>query len=82
MPAVDVADSPWAIINQLDSLTPNRPALRNCRVCRGHWHVGIGVDGAPEWDPSSMVKEELIQLGQEKAINEIKTRVQLDSKLF
>ncbi len=78
MPAVDVADSPWAIINQLDKLTPNLPALINCRVCRGHWHVGIGVDGAPEWDRFSMVKEELIQLEQEKAINEIKTRVQLD----
>jgi len=80
MPAVDVADSPWAIINQLDSLTPNLPALINCRVCRGYWHVGIGVDGAPEWDRFSMVKEELIQLGQEKAVNEIQTRVQLDMK--
>jgi len=78
MPAVDVADSPWAIISQLDSLTPNLPALINCRVCRGHWHVGIGVDGAPEWDRFSMVKQELIQLGQEKEINEIQTRVQLD----
>jgi TPP-dependent pyruvate/acetoin dehydrogenase alpha subunit len=78
LPAVDVADSPWAIINQLDSLTPNLPALINCRVCRGHWHVGIGVDGAPEWDRFSMVKEELIKMGQEKAINEIQKRVQLD----
>jgi acetoin:2,6-dichlorophenolindophenol oxidoreductase subunit alpha len=78
MPAVDVADSPWAIINQLDSLTPNLPALINCRVCRGHWHAGIGIDGAPEWDRFSMVKKELIQLGQEKVINEIEARVQLD----
>ena len=78
MPAVDIADSPWAIINQLDSLTPNLPALINCRVCRGYWHVGIGVDGAPEWDRFSMVKEELIQLGQEKAVNEIQTRVQFE----
>ena len=78
MPAIDIADSPWAIINQLDSLTSNLPALINCRVCRGHWHVGIGVDGAPEWDRFSMVQEELILLGQEKYINDIKTRVRFD----
>ena len=78
MPAVDIADSPWAIINQLDSLTPSLPALINCRVCRGYWHVGIGVDGAPEWDRFSMVKAELIQLGQEQAMNEIQTRVQFE----
>jgi len=78
LPAVDLADSPWAIINQLDRLTPSLPALINCRVCRAHWHAGIGVDGAPEWDRFSMVKKELIQLGHEKAIKEIETSVQLD----
>ena len=78
MPAVDVADSPWAIINQLDQMTPDLPALINCRVCRGHWHAGIGIDGAPEWDRFSMVKEEILQLGHEREIKEIESKVQLD----
>jgi len=77
MPAVDVADSPWAVIHYLDELTPNLPALINCRVCRSHWHAGIGVDGDPEWNRFSMVKDEIIHLGQEKAINKIEKKVQL-----
>lgn len=77
MPAVDVADSPWAVIHYLDELTPNLPAFINCRVCRGHWHAGIGVDGDPEWNRFSMVKDEIIHLGQEKAINKIEKKVQL-----
>jgi len=78
MPAVDVADSPWAVLKYLDELMPDLPALINCRVCRGHWHAGIGVDGDPEWDRFSMVKNELIHLGQKRVIHEIEKKMQLD----
>ncbi|MBC8472843.1 MAG: hypothetical protein H8D56_25555 [Planctomycetes bacterium] len=76
MPAVDVADDPWAVIYHTRALSNNLPAFINCYVCRGYWHVGIGIDATPEWDRYKKVEEELIRLGHEEAIRVIneKTR--------
>lgn len=73
--AIDVADDPWAVMHYTESLTVNLPALINCRVCRGYWHVGVGTDGPPQWDRYEMVREQLIRLGCENQIDEIEQKV-------
>jgi pyruvate dehydrogenase E1 component alpha subunit len=58
MPSADISDDPWEIayyIKQFDEM----PVFLNCRTCRHHWHVGVGVDNEPEWDRYEMVKEKL-----------------------
>jgi TPP-dependent pyruvate/acetoin dehydrogenase alpha subunit len=74
MPAVDVADDPWAVLHYTRELKKNLPALINCRVCRGYWHVGIGIDNEPEWDRYELVKKELLDMGQGDAVREIEER--------
>lgn len=73
--AIDVADDPWAVMHYTESLTVNLPALINCRVCRGYWHVGVGTDGPPQWDRYEMVREQLIRLGCEDQIDESDRKV-------
>jgi pyruvate dehydrogenase E1 component alpha subunit len=71
MPAVDTADDPWAVLEHTQKLIQVLPALINCHVCRGFWHVGKGSDGPPEWDRFAMVKEELYNLGYENQVRDI-----------
>jgi len=59
MPAVDVADDPWTILHLAEQLKQQLPAFINIYTCRMNWHMGVGVDGPPEWDRLSMVREEL-----------------------
>jgi TPP-dependent pyruvate/acetoin dehydrogenase alpha subunit len=73
--SIDVADSPWAVMYYTHKLTANLPALINCRVCRGYWHVGTGIDGPPQWDRYEMVRRKLHQLGHEKEVGEIESKV-------
>lgn len=61
--AVDLADDPWALLKAGKELYAQQPALINCRVCRGFWHVGAGDDGAPEWDRLQLVRDDLKELG-------------------
>jgi len=75
MPAVDIADDPWALLQETRRLTQTLPAFINCYVCRGYWHVGVGTDGPPEWDRLALVKEELIRLGQDRAVRKIEHTV-------
>ena len=74
LPAVDIADDPWAVLSNAEQLTKKLPALMNCYVCRGYWHVGVGVDGPPEWDRFGLVRQALIDRGHDKAIREIEDR--------
>jgi TPP-dependent pyruvate/acetoin dehydrogenase alpha subunit len=76
MPAISVADDPWAVLHHTRELTNRLPALIKCYVCRGYWHVGAGIDNQPEWDRYTMVKEKLVQLGEEKAVNALEREVQ------
>lgn len=78
MQAIDMADDPWAVLKHTRDLTKNLPALMNCYVCRGYWHVGIGIDNLPEWDRYQMVMDELIHLGHGKAVQEIEGKTQND----
>ena len=75
MPALDTADDPWAILDHTQKLLPALPALINCHVCRGFWHVGKGNDGPPEWDRFAMVKEDLIKLGLEDKFRQVEEGV-------
>lgn len=74
IPSVDIADDPWTVLQNTRNLTRNLPALINCHVCRGYWHVGIGTDGPPEWDRYQMVKDELIRLAHGKAVEKIEQK--------
>jgi TPP-dependent pyruvate/acetoin dehydrogenase alpha subunit len=69
--AVDLSDDPWTLLAQTREFTAALPALMNVRVCRGHWHVGVGIDGPPEWDRYAMVKATLVELGHQQRVNEI-----------
>ena len=75
MQGVEIADDPWSVLYSIRKLTQNLPAFINCHVCRIYWHVGIGIDNAPEWDRYQAVKNELIRLGHEKKIKEIEEKV-------
>jgi len=68
MPAVNAADDPWAVLMHTRKMIKELPALLNFYVCRGHWHVGTGDDGPPEWDRYAMVKKQLEMLGLEQEV--------------
>ncbi len=58
MLSVDIADDPLALHNVITNLAiPRLPALINCYVCRGLWHVGVNNDGPPEWNRFTLFKE-------------------------
>lgn len=76
MPAIDIADDPWALLSKITEMTQTLPAFLNCYVCRGYWHVGVGIDGLPEWDRFNMVKDDLIRLGLGKSVREIEKKNQ------
>lgn len=63
IPAIDVSDDPWSIYEITSELKRNLPAFINIYTCRANWHVGVGVDGPPEWDRLSIVREELGKMG-------------------
>ena len=75
MPVLDIADDPWTIVRRTRELTRSLPAFLNCFTCRARWHVGVGVDGPPEWDRFNLVKEELEKLGLAEKISKIETEV-------
>lgn len=65
IPTVDITDDPWLIAHHAKGHGTNLPAFINCRTCRNCWHTGVGVDGPPEWDRLTLVKQELERLGIE-----------------
>ena len=48
------------------------------QTCRANWHVGVGVDGLPEWDRLAIVRERLKTLGLRSRVEEIE-KEQIDS---
>jgi len=75
MPAMDMSDDPWALLAQVRLWTGTLPAFLNCYVCRHYWHVGVGVDGQPEWNRFRMVEDTLMQMGLEYDMLKIQKRV-------
>lgn len=73
MPAVDIKDNPWLIAFYTRAFVDKLPAFINVRTCRHHWHVGIGVDGKPEWDRFEMVKSQLKEMGLFEPIRAVET---------
>lgn len=71
MPAVDLYDDPWEIMDAVNNLKNKLPAFMNIHYCRELWHEGIGSDGPPEWDRFGLVKAELISLGYSSEMQEI-----------
>jgi len=76
MPALDITDDPWTVLQQVRELTKDLPAFLNCFTCRAYWHAGVGVDGPPEWDRFDLVREELERLRITEEIEEIEAEVQ------
>lgn len=71
MPSADIEDDPNLIAYYTEKFKNNLPALINCRTNRHHWHTGVGVDNPPEFDRLNFFKNELIQEGFQKEVNEI-----------
>ena len=76
--ANECADDPRAVAYYIEQMTESMPALLNIHVCRGYWHVGIGVDGAPAWDRFELVKKELILLEKESEIELIENNERIE----
>lgn len=75
MQAEDISDDPWTIYAKIIELKNKLPAFINIRTCRQYWHVGSGVDGSPEWDRFSLVKEELKSQGLEGEAESIEKNI-------
>lgn len=71
MHAIEIADDPWTIYKTAQDFKSKVPAFINIFTCRANWHVGVGVDGPPEWDRFALVKEELTKLGLANDIENI-----------
>lgn len=65
IPSIDITDDPWLVAHHARKLCQDLPAFINCRTVRHYWHVGVGIDGPPEWDRLALVKQELKKLGLE-----------------
>jgi len=76
MPAINIADDPWSIYAHAKELQTRLPALINVYTCRRHWHVGVGIDGPPEWDRLSLVEQRLSELGLTGQVNLIRQEEQ------
>jgi TPP-dependent pyruvate/acetoin dehydrogenase alpha subunit len=63
MPAFDIIDDPWVVMEKIHWLKNDLPAFINIRYCRELWHAGTGCDGPPEWNRYELVKAEMIKLG-------------------
>jgi acetoin:2,6-dichlorophenolindophenol oxidoreductase subunit alpha len=74
MPAIDLADDPWAVTHHAEYFGHQLPALMNCTVCRAYWHVGVGNDGPPQWDRYYMVRDTLVRMGLEAAVDAIEEK--------
>ncbi len=71
MPAVDLYDDPWEIMDAVNKLKNKLPAFINIRYCRELWHEGPGCDGPPEWNRYELVKTQLFLLGLQSDVREI-----------
>ncbi|MDO8426895.1 MAG: thiamine pyrophosphate-dependent enzyme [Deltaproteobacteria bacterium] len=69
--SADLSDDPWTLFLKAQELRRSLPAFINTFTCRANWHVGIGVDGPPEWDRFGIIKEDLDALGLSKEMTEI-----------
>lgn len=75
MSAYELSDDPWTLLTRAGELKNNLPAFLNCFTCRKNWHVGVGVDGPPEWDRFDLVKEDLKKIGVIEEANETEVTV-------
>ena len=71
MPAYDVPDDPWFIMDCVTKLKDKLPAFLNIHYCRELWHEGPGCDGPPEWNRYELVKTQLIFLGLKSEVEMI-----------
>lgn len=80
MPAIEITDDPWLIMNSIEKLSKNLPAFINIHTCRVSAHAGVTKDRivTPEWDRFSLVKEELGKLGLSHEAERIKMSVKSD----
>lgn len=76
MSACEIADDPWTVYLKTQDLRNQLPAFINIHTCRAYWHAGAGIDGPPEWDRYTMVKNELENLGLTTQVNQIETTIQ------
>lgn len=74
IPSIDITDDPWLIAHHVKKLMKNLPAYINCRTRRHRWHVGIGINGSPEWDRLELTRKELKKIGLGKEAEKIENK--------
>jgi hypothetical protein len=80
MPGIDISDDPWTIFAKTQEFVNKLPAFINIYSCRANWHVGVGVDGPPEWDRFNMVKTELEKQGLKEQADKIEGEIQVSMR--
>jgi len=76
LPAFDLTDDPWSIIDLIQSGEFRLPCFINVHVCREYWHVGTGTDGPREWEREKIVREQLIEAGYKDKVEEIERQIE------
>jgi acetoin:2,6-dichlorophenolindophenol oxidoreductase subunit alpha len=71
MPAINITDDPWLILETAKRFIKKLPAFLNIYTCRVLWHAGTGQDGEPEWDRYQYTIKEMDRLGLSKRAMEI-----------
>lgn len=73
MPALEIVDDPWLIMDTVKNLMANLPALINILINRECAHAGSGYDekGEAKWDRFAIVKDGLDKAGLAKESREI-----------
>ena len=80
MPGIDISDDPWTIFAKAQELVNNLHDFMNIYACRANWHVGVGVDGPPEWDRFNMVNTELQKQGLKEQVDKIEDEIQFSMR--
>lgn len=76
MSGIDISDDPWTIFVKTKEMKNNLPTFMNIYTGRANWHVGVGVDGPPEWNRFDIVKKELEDLGLKEEAKKIEGEIQ------
>lgn len=82
MPAEEITDDPWLIIDRVKKLNTQLPAILEIHTCRISSHAGTRSDSLrkPEWERYELVKDELSSLGLAKRVAEIESEVSKEIK--
>lgn len=80
MPAIEITDDPWLIMESVEKLSKNLPAFINIQTCRISSHAGVTKDRIkePEWNRFLIVRKEMEKLGLGQEAERIEMSIKND----